>query len=123
GPPAPTPLAPADGAGTWNGTTYAANDSATAHWTVKNTTDSTGTFTPQGAKAGAPYTMKFDGDSLTATSVAYNDPTLPKGTGKVVFTSVGRLKDGKLGGTVVVHLASKPDSVVMRARWDATKAP
>jgi hypothetical protein len=37
---------------------------------------------------------------------------------------VGRLTGpGKMAGTATLMLASKPDSVVARVRWEATKSP
>jgi hypothetical protein len=88
-------------------------------------TDSTGkfTFTTGGAKQPVDYAIKLDADSAIATSQPYTDPTLPKGTPKVVFRSVARMKDGKLVGTSNLMLASKPDSVIGKATWEATKAP
>jgi hypothetical protein len=41
----------------------------------------------------------------------------------VVFRAVGRLMGGKLAGNATVMLASKPDSVLARNRFEMTKAP
>jgi hypothetical protein len=60
---------------------------------------------------------------MISASKAYNDPGLPKGAPKVMFHSVARLKDGKLVGTSTIVLASKPDSVVGKGNFEATKAP
>jgi len=67
--------------------------------------------------------VRLDADSMIATSVPYTDPTLPKGSPKVMFKAVGRLRDGKLAGTSTLMVAAKPDSVLGRATWEATRAP
>lgn len=122
--PAPAALTPADLAGTWNGTTKAeGTDSVVNRFTAMRTTDSTGAIILEGSKDTVAYTMRYDADSMIATSVAYTDPSMPKGSPPVTFRSVGRLKDGKLVGTSTLMLASKPDSVLARSTWEATKAP
>jgi len=93
-----------------------------SRWTSVHVTDSTGKLVLQGAKDSIPYKATYDADSMIAVSSPYTNPASPKGP-KVTFRSVGRLKDGKLSGTVVTMLAAKPDSVVSRAKWEATKAP
>ena len=56
--------------------------------------------------------------------IATSQPYLPpKGKVKQVFHAVGRLKDGKLSGHSTATLASKPDSVLAKITWVATKAP
>jgi hypothetical protein len=121
--PAPAKLTAADVSGNWNGVTKAeASDSVLGRWTSVHVTDSTGKVVFQGAKDSIPYKATYDGDSMIAVSSPYISPATPKGA-KVTFRSVGRLKDGKLSGTVLTMLAAKPDSVVARSRWEATKAP
>jgi len=122
-PPPPPALTAADITGTWNGTSKREGDTTTATFTVKSTSDSTSTVTFAKTKVTVNVSNKLDADSLIATSKAYTDPTLPKGTPKVTFRAVGRMKDGKLVGTTTLMLASKPDSVVGKANWEATKAP
>lgn len=123
-PAAPTPLTAADLAGTWNGTTKnAGSDSVLAKWTVKSTSDSTGTLTYDGTKVTVPFKTTFGGDSSVATSEPYTPPSAKKGSPKVRFISVGRIKDGQLQGTATVVLASKPDSVLAHHTFSATKAP
>ena len=96
-------------------------DSVVQKWTVVNVTDSTGTLTNVGGKQKVPYSIKFDGDSMVATSQPYVDEMM-KGP-KQVFHAIGRLKDGKLTGYSTTTLASKPDSVLGRSTWTASKAP
>ena len=123
-PAAPAALTAADVAGTWKGTiTPVAPDTGVTRFTAVTVNDSTGKFIADGAKDSVTYNLRYDADSVIATSVAYTDPSLPKGTPNVVFKSIGRLRDGKLVGTSSLVLASKPDSVLARSTWEATRAP
>jgi len=120
----PRALTAADVAGKWNGESKPeGKDSVTGKWTITSTSDSTGKLTFADAKGSVDYSSKLDADSLIATSKAYNDPQLPKGSPKVIFKSIGRLQNGALAGTATLHLASKPDSVLGKVTWTATKAP
>ena len=67
------------------------------------------------------YQTTFSGDSLIATSEPYTTPD--RADTPVTFRSVGRLDNGTLRGTVEIRLASNPDSVIERNRWEATRAP
>jgi hypothetical protein len=122
--PAPVLLTAADVSGKWNGMSMGeTSDSVTARWTSESIDDASGTLTIEGSKDAIPFTRMFDGDSMVATSTApYVSPANPKAP-KLHFRSVGRMKDGKLVGTMVNTLADKPDSVVARGRWEATRAP
>ena len=123
-PPPPPALTAADVKGTWNGTSRReGGDTNAVAWTVTSVTDSTSKLTFDKGKQTVDFSTKFDGDSMVAMSKPYNDPGLPKGAPKVVFRSVGRLKDGKLVGNSTIMLASKPDSVLAKGNWEATKAP
>jgi hypothetical protein len=69
------------------------------------------------------YTWTLSGaDSVMWTSAAYTTPAPPKSP-KLIDHVVGHLSGGKWTGTTVTVLASKPDSVVGRTRWEATNAP
>ena len=120
----PAALTAADLAGTWNGQTMAeGSDSVLMTWTVVSPTgmDSKGVIT--GTTDTVSYTHTFDADSFVATSAPYTDATLP-GKPQVVSRAVGRLiAPGKIAGTSTTALASKPDSILARDRWEATKAP
>ena len=121
-PAAPAKLTAADVAGTWTGTTMAeSKDSVTNRWTSIRDTDSTSKLVFENAKDTVMYSVVYDADSMVATSKPYTSPSDPKT--KVVFRSVGRMKDNRLVGMVVTTLASKPDSVVARSRFEATKKP
>ena len=67
------------------------------------------------------YGLAVSGDSVMWTSMSHAAPTLPTNP-QVVDHLVGRLYDSKWEGTGVTVLASKTDSVVLRTRWEATKA-
>jgi hypothetical protein len=118
----PAPLTAADVAGTWTGTTMMENsDSVVSRWTITGDGTSAKWIT-EGSKDSVATTTTFDADSMIVTSEPYKNQ-LVKGNPMVTFRSVGRLTGGKLVGTAVVMPASKPDSVVGRYRWEATKAP
>lgn len=122
-PPTPAALTPADLAGTWNGTGKREGSDSTDAFTFMSTSDSTGKITFAGNKESTSFTTKFDADSAISTSAAYKDPTMPKNAPQVMFRSVARLKEGKLVGVATIVLASKPDSVLGKSNWEATKAP
>ena len=120
GPPA---LTAADLAGTWNGTALAENsDSVLFKFTVWSPTGMDSKTLVEGQKDTVAVTHVISGDSLVATSAPHVDPSM-KGKPTVIFRAVGRLTGGKLAGNATVMLASKPDSVIVRNRFEMTKAP
>lgn len=122
-PAAPAPLRAADLAGTWQGTTLAANsDSVIGRWTSVATGDSTARLVFEGTTDSITYTNRFDGDSMMSISEPYRAPSARTGP-EIRFRSVGRLQGGKLVGTVATVLAAKPDSVIRQSRFEATRAP
>jgi hypothetical protein len=121
-PAAPKRLTAADVAGSWAGTTkMEGTDSVVNRWTTTRLTDTTGTLVSDNTKEIIAYTVVYDADSMIATSKPFATTAAPKT--KVMFRSVGRMKDGKLVGTSTTMLAAKPDSVLSRASWEATKKP
>lgn len=122
--PAPVLLTASEVSGKWNGMSMGeTSDSVTMRWTTESIDDTSGKLTLEGSKDAIPFTRKFDGDSMIVTSTApYASPANQKGP-MMNFRSIGRLKDGKLVGTSVNTLADKPDSVVARGRWEASRAP
>jgi len=123
-PPPPAALTAADVKGTWNGTSKReGGDTAAVTWTVTSVTDSTSKLTFAKTKETVDFSVKFDADSMISASKPYHDPSTPKAAPKVMFRSVAHLKDGKLVGNSTIVLASKPDSVVMKGTFEATKAP
>ena len=122
-PPPPPALTAADVKGTWNGTSKADGDTTTHAFTVTSINDSTAKLTDVKSKRSVEYALKFDADSMIATSKPWNPPGSPKGAPKVIDRAVGRLKDGKMVGVGTTVLASKPVSVVGKSNFEATKAP
>ena len=122
-PPPPPALTAADVKGTWKGTSKVEGDTATHSFTITSVNDSTAKLTDVKSKQSVEYALKFDADSMIATSKPWTPPPSPKGAPKVIDRAVGRLKDGKMIGVATTVLASKPDSVVAKSNWEATKAP
>jgi len=122
-PPPPAALTAADVKGTWKGTTKAEGDTTTHSFTITTVNDSTAKLTDTKTKRSVEYALKFDADSMIATSKPWTPPPSPKGAPKVIDHAVGHLKDGKLVGMATTVLASKPDSVLAKSNWEATKAP
>jgi len=122
---APAALTAADLVGTWNGQSMPqGSDSVLARWTCVQPAEGNQS---KCVDAAAPkdtnvYTYTISGDSVMFTSAAYTPPAPPKSP-QVIDHVVGRKSGDKWSGTAVTVLASKPDSVVMRTRWEATKSP
>ncbi|MGQ0647481.1 MAG: hypothetical protein ACT4P7_07900 [Gemmatimonadaceae bacterium] len=117
----PAHLTASDVSGTWTGVTMAENsDSIASRWTVVATAEG-GSLIREGTKDSVTFLRVLDADSSIATSLAYVDRADPKR--KLMFRSIGRLKDGKLVGTTTIMLAVKPDSIVSRGRFEATRVP
>jgi hypothetical protein len=108
--------------GTWNGTTMpSGGDSILNRWTIVNVDETTSHMMLEGVPDTIAYSVRYDADSLIATSEPYTTPDMPNTP--VTFRSVGRLENGTLRGTVAIRLASNADSVLERNRWEATRAP
>lgn len=121
--PAPAALTAAMMTDSWSGVSMPeGQDSVVGRWTAVSTSDSTGRLEMQGSKNPIPFRKSFAGDSMVVVSEPYVSPANPKGP-PVAFRSVARLNEDTLAGTISVHVASKPDSVVSRLRWTATRAP
>ena len=127
-PVAPAALTAADLVGTWSGQSMAqGSDSVIARWTcVQPATGNESKCVDAAApKDTTVYTYTISGDSVMLTSASYTPPTppAPPKSPQVIDHVVGRKAGDKWMGTAVTTLASKPDSVVMRTRWEATKSP
>jgi len=127
-PAAPAAVTAADMSGSINGQIMALNsDSVLAKFSC---TTASGGHVSMCSNSMAPkdtvaYTYTLSGaDSVTWTSAAYTPPAPPKSP-KLIDHVVGRMSGsgGRWAGTIVSVLASKPDSVVSRTRWEGTKAP
>jgi hypothetical protein len=121
-PATPTVLTEADLAGTWNGQSMAlGSDSVVARWTCVQpaTGNESKCVLNDAPKDTTVYTRAISGDSVVFTSAPITVPNSPPFVNHVV----GRKTGDKLAGTTVTTLASKPDSVLNRTRWEATKSP
>jgi hypothetical protein len=124
-PPPPAAITAADLVGTYTGQTMLeTSDSVVARWIcVQPPTGNEGYCVDNAApKDTMRLTYTITGDSVMWTSKPYKPPMPPKSP-EVIDHIVGRMSGGKWSGTSVSVLASKPDSVVMRTRWEATKSP
>jgi hypothetical protein len=118
--PAAARLTAGDVAGEWNGVSYAeGSDSVLSRWSVR-VGDSVSVVVQQGSRDSVRYRVVYDADSSVSTSEPY---TATPGGPQVRVRAVGRLRDGKLVGQAVSTLAARPDSVVGRGRWEATRVP
>jgi hypothetical protein len=119
----PAPLTATDLAGTWSGVILAeGSDSVLSRFTVLSPTGMDSKTITEGSTDTVAVTHMIDADSIVATSVPYKDQMLP-GKPQVTFRAVGRMMGGKLVGTSTIMLASKPDSVLGRSRFEMTKSP
>ncbi|HJU75842.1 MAG TPA: hypothetical protein VJ717_19025 [Gemmatimonadaceae bacterium] len=120
---APPGLTAADLTGTFTGTSWIeGTDSVASRFTLISTDGVNGKFIEEGQKDTVTFTSVIDGDSAVATSAPYTDQMLPNKP-QVTFRSVARKQGDKIAGTAALMLVSKPDSVVGRVRWEATKSP
>ncbi|HVE32244.1 MAG TPA: hypothetical protein VNC18_01685 [Gemmatimonadaceae bacterium] len=123
-PAAPAAVTAADLVGTVSGKIMAPpNDSVVSTFVC---TTASGSSVSKCVNAAAPkdtvdYTYTLSGaDSVMWVSAAHTPPTPPKSP-KQIDHVVGRLSGNKWTGTVVSVLASKPDSVLAKVKWEATK--
>lgn len=120
-PAAPMPLTEADVMGTWKGTTMAMGSDSI----LNRFTELCGAGVCKGIIDGMKDTMMqtyvLSGDSAIGTSAIYEEPSM-KGM-KLQDTWVLRIANGKVTGSGHAHLASKPDSIVMRYRFEGVRAP
>jgi hypothetical protein len=112
-------LTEADIAGTWMGTSMPeGSDSVVAHWTeVCANGACAGTADGRADTVHSTYTLS--GDSAVGRSTPYAEPGA--GGAMVIDSWVVRLQDGKAVGTGTLTLADKPDSVVMRYRFEGSR--
>ena len=117
---APALMTEADVAGSWAGTTMGlTSDSVLARWTnVCGAGPCKGSN--EGAKDTVVWTYTIAGDSAMGSAAAYADPMVKA---KITDHWTVHLKDGKVVGTGENRLASKPDSVVFRYRFEGARKP
>ena len=125
--PAATTVTAADVAGTWNGQVMAqGSDSVLFKFVCVQPPSGTESrcVNQSAPKDTTVYTYALSGDSVMWTSKPYKPASPPKSPEQIDHV-VGRMSGSntKWAGTVVSMLASKPDSVLGRVRWEATKTP
>jgi len=109
--------------GAWTGTSMMAkSDSVTNQWSSISDNRTDVATVVDGAKDTVGYTMTYAADSLMAVSSLMPASSV-KNAPMVTNHVVGRMVDGKIVGTNTLELVSKPDSVVGRGRWVATRKP
>ena len=114
-------LTEADVAGTWKGTAMPeGSDSVFAHWT-QVCGNGTCTLTTEESKDTVMSTYRLDADSSIGMSSPFTDPAIAPVP--LIDHYVGRLSGTTITGTGRFVLADKPDSVVMRYRFQGTRAP
>jgi hypothetical protein len=123
-PAAPAAVTAADMAGTVSGKVMAQNSDSVLFAftcisaTTGNTTRCVGSNAP---KDTVVYTYTLSGaDSVMFESAPFTPSTPPKSP-KLINHVVGHLSGNKWTGTAISVLAAKPDSVVVRERWEGTK--
>jgi hypothetical protein len=122
-PAAPAALTAADLVGTVNGKIMAPpNDSVVSTFVC---TTAAGAAVSKCVDASTPkdtteYTFTVSGDSVMWVSAPHSPASPPKAP-KQIDHVVGHLSGNTWSGTVVSVLASKPDSVVSKVKWEATK--
>lgn len=99
-----------------------AGDSVLAKGHSRINADGTG-WSKNDARADTiPFTATIVGDSAIYQSQPYTDDAMPKEVGQVTFRYAGLASMGTSGtGNLSVSPVSKPDTVLVRARVDATK--
>ena len=118
---AATTLTEADVAGTWKGTAMAeGSDSVMVHWT-QVCAGGTCTGTTEESKDTVMSTYRLDADSSIGVSSPFTDPAIAPVP--LVDHYVVRVSGTTVTGTGRFVLADKPDSVVMRFRFQGARVP
>lgn len=116
---APATLTDADFAGTWKGNAMMeGSDSVIQHWT-QVCAAGTCTGTTEESKDTVVSTYRIDADSSIGVTPPYVDPAV--GTAQVIDHWVARVSNGRVTGTGRIVLADRPDSVVMRYRFEGSR--
>lgn len=121
-PAAPAAVTAADMAGTVNGKVMPLNsDSVVATFTCAPGSGPNTTVCINSTKDTVNYTYTLTGaDSVVFESAPFT-PKMPPKSPKLIDHVVGHLAAGQWTGTAASVLAAKPDSVIQRTRWTATK--
>jgi len=121
-PAAPAAVTAADMASTVSGKVMMQNsDSVIATFTCSPGSGPNTSVCVNATKDTVNYTYTLNGsDSVMFESAPYT-PKVPPKSPKLIQHVVGHLAGNQWTGTSTAVLAAKPDSVVQRARWTATK--
>jgi hypothetical protein len=121
-PAAPTGVTAADMAAPVSGKVMATNsDSVLGTFTCSPGSGANTSVCVNSTKDTVNYTYTLTGaDSVVFESAPFT-PKLPPKSPKMINHVVGHLAGGQWTGTATAVLAAKPDSVVQRSRWTATK--
>ncbi|MGQ0766588.1 MAG: hypothetical protein ACT4OZ_13085 [Gemmatimonadota bacterium] len=116
-----TMISDADIAGTWTGTMMPMDaDTVLVRWKqVCGGGHCTGTSEGSADTTMSMYTVS--GDSAVGTTTPYADPMF--GGTRVVDNWVARPSAGRVTGTGMLKMADRPDSVLMRYRFEGSRAP
>lgn len=116
---APASLTDADFAGTWKGNMMMeGSDSVIVHWTQVCAAGAC-IGTSEESKDTVMSTYRIDADSSMGVTPPYVDPAA--GTAPVIDHWVARVSDGRVTGHGRLVLADRPDSVVMRYRFEGSR--
>lgn len=116
-----TTITDADISGTWTGTMMPMDaDTVLVRWKqVCGGGHCTGTNESSADTVMSMYTIS--GDSAVGTTTPYVDSMF--GGARVADNWVARPSGGRVTGTGVLKLADRPDSVLMRYRFEGSRAP
>jgi hypothetical protein len=115
----PAALTDADFSGTWKGTAMMeGSDSVFVHWTQVCAAGSC-TGTSEESKDTVMSTYRIDADSSIGVTSPYVEPSI--GTVQVIDHWVARVSNGRVTGNGRIVLADRPDSVVMRYRFEGSR--
>lgn len=109
-------------AGTWRGVTLSADGKRElGNWTIVQTAGTGAFLVFEERRDTVSYQVRFDADSMVATSETYSSSGAPRGR-KVRFPAIGRLRHDTLAGSLTLLHPVLPDSIFQRLRFRATRA-
>ena len=114
----PAALTDAEIAGTWKGNAMMeGSDSVFLHWT-QVCANGTCTGTSEESKDTVVATYRIDADSSIGITQPYADPAIGA---QVIDNWVARVSNGRVTGHGRIVLADRPDSVLVRYRFEGSR--
>ena len=114
-------LRASDVAGVWQGFSISENGERQPQgWTTVIGGDSRSLLIFEARRDSIAYETTFDGDSMLGVSGPYDADGAPGGR-QLRFRAVARLEGSKLAGTLLMVHPERPDSVLRRLRFEATR--